>query len=95
MTELLRRTLSLRVTVTPISFLGRSVAGRPGPIWSLMAWYALMAALLLVGVVSSLIAPSPLGTAELNLPLLAYCVIGVVVVGWMGARTPGWATSPL
>ncbi len=91
----LYRTLSAGVNVAPGSFLGRAVARRPGPIWSMMAWYALILALLLVGLVSSAVSPNEVGAPGLSGYLIAYCLIGVVIVGWLGARTPGWVLRVL
>ena len=95
MEGLLRRVLSARVNVAPTSFLGRSIAGRPGPIWSLVAWYALIFALLVVGLVSSVVSPNRVGAEGVSGYLIAYCVISGVAVGWIGARTPSWAVQVL
>ncbi len=89
------RALSASVNAARVSFLGREVAGRPGPIWSMIAWYAVITALLLTGLVSSRVSPQQVGSADVSGYLIVYCVVAAVIVGWMGARTPGWALHVL
>ncbi len=86
-----RSAFSSSVNAAPVSFLGREVAGRPGPIWSMVAWYGLVTTFLLAGIVSSEVSPNQIGATAVSGYLIAYCVVGAVVVGGLGARTPGWA----
>ena len=84
------RVVVSRSRVAPGSFLNREVAGLASPIWSMIAWYALIVGLLLVGLLSSLVLPNVVSAPGQIGYLIVYCMVGSVAVGWMGTRTPGW-----
>jgi len=84
------RGLSAHLNVAPGSFLGRTVGGLPGPVWSMIAWYLLIAGLMLTRIVYSAFAPDASEPPGLATFRFAYCAVGVVALIWMGARTPGW-----
>ncbi len=86
----LGRALSAHVDSSPGSHFGRGVTGLPGPIWSMMAWYILIASLMLASLVSSAFSPNDVNDQGLIVFRFAYCIAGVVALGWMGTRTPGW-----
>jgi diguanylate cyclase (GGDEF)-like protein len=56
----------------------------------MIAWYALIVGLLLVGLLSSLVLPNVVSAPGQIGYLIVYCLVGSVTVGWMGTRTPGW-----
>jgi len=86
----LARSLSVRVNVAPGSFLGREVWGLPGPLWSMIAWYLIITGLMLSGILNAAISTNDAGTPGLAIFRFAYCIAGVLVLVWLGLRTPGW-----
>lgn len=83
----IRDSLAPEVDPHAASFLGRRIAGMPGPVWSLVAWGLVMAFVSLLNVVALAIGGDPfLG----RLAILAYWVATAVLIRSLGARTPGW-----
>ena len=90
-----RGVLSSDVNAISTTFLGRSVAGRSGPIWSMVARFSLVAAFLAVGLASAAFAPNRVGAQAFAGYPIAYCVVGAVVVWWAVPRIGGWVLHPL
>lgn len=87
MTRSIRDALSPDVDARSGSFLGRRWGGMSGPVWSLVVWYAAMAIVMLLNVVSLWVTGAPL-----VVPFIAivWWTIGAAVLLVLRDRTPGW-----
>lgn len=83
----IRRAASPEVDPHRGSFLGRSIAGRSGPIWSLAAWNAVLAVVSLLNAVALVVSG---GDAASRVGVACYWTIAAAAVWWWrGLR--GWA----
>lgn len=83
--------LRAHANATAGPFLGRKVAGLPGPIWSMMAWYLLITGFMLASAVRYAISPNDVAFPGLIWFQFAYCLSAIAALRWLGARTPIWA----
>lgn len=83
----IRDSLAPEVDPHAASFLGRRIAGMPGPVWSLVAWGLVMALVSLLNTIALAVSGDP---SVGRLAILAYWVSTAVVIRIVGARTPGW-----
>lgn len=65
----------------------RSVLGMPGPVWTMALWYGAIAILLALSLVVPLHADAAPWVRQI---LVAYAVVGLVVLLMLRARTPMW-----
>ena len=65
----------------------RSVLGMPGPVWTMAVWYGTIAVLLALSLVVPLHADAAPVVRQL---LVAYAVVGLVILLILRARTPMW-----
>ena len=65
----------------------RSVLGMPGPVWTMAVWYGIIAVLLALSLVVPLHADAAPVVRQL---LVAYAVVGLVILLILRARTPMW-----
>lgn len=69
------------------SFLGRRWGGMPGPVWSLVVWFAAMSAITLVNVVALGLEGVPL---VVRLTAVVWWAVWAAVLLLVRDRTPGW-----
>ena len=84
----IRGSLAPSVDAHSASFLGRTVSGMPGPVWSLVAWNTVMA---LITVVNVLALGFSHELTPIRLAAASYWVVTALLVRLWGARTPNWA----
>lgn len=82
-----RDSLAPEVDPHAASFLGRWISGMSGPVWSLVAWAAVMAVVSLLNVAALGLTGGPLIG---RVAVLGYWLGIAVLVRALGARTPGW-----
>lgn len=87
MTRGVRDALAPEVDAHAGSFLGRRWGGMPGPVWSLAAWYAAMAAIQFVNVIALGIEGAPVAV---RLVAVAWWSGWAAALAVLRDRTPGW-----
>jgi diguanylate cyclase (GGDEF)-like protein len=82
-----RDSLATEVDPHAASFLGRRIAGMPGPVWTLVAWALVMALVSLLNLLALALSGDP---ALGRLGILAYWAGTAILIRVIGPRTPGW-----
>ena len=83
----IRGSLAPSVDAHSASFLGRTVSGMPGPVWSLVAWNTVMA---LITVSNAIALGISHDVTPIRLAAASYWIVTAVLVRFTAARTPNW-----